>query len=285
MPELPEVETIVRQLDSALEGREVKSVEVFKQKSFLGNENLLIGKKIKKVERKAKMILFEFVKWNKMMVVHLKMTGQLVYLKKDGKRVIGGHATADWVKELPSKHTRVVINFADGTKLFFNDLRIFGWMKIMENSKVKELIKNKAPDVTEAEFTVDYLAKVLSRSGRAVKLMILDQDKMGGIGNIYACDALYLAKVLPTRPAKSLTDKEIKLLHESIIKVINLGIKYGGATTSDDRFVNAAGVGGKYQEHFLVYDQKGKKCQVCGSEILKIKLGGRGTYFCPTCQK
>ena len=129
MPELPEVETIARQLDKALKGRVVESVEVLREKSFVGKEDDLVGRKIKKVGRKSKMVVVEFEEWNKVVLIHLKMTGQLV-LTEGKKRTVGGHPTADWVNKLPSKHTRVVMGFKDGLKLFFNDMRTFGWMKI-----------------------------------------------------------------------------------------------------------------------------------------------------------
>ena len=131
------------------------------------------------------------------------------------------------------------------------------------------------PDVTSREFTLDYFAKVLGKSGRAVKLVLMDQDKFGGVGNIYANDALYLAKLDPRRKAKELSGKETKELFQAVKDVIGLGIKY----------VDAAGVGGKYQEHFLVYGRAGAKCKRDGETIKKIKIGARGTYYCPGCQK
>jgi formamidopyrimidine-DNA glycosylase len=138
------------------------------------------------------------------------------------------------------------------------------------------------PDVVDEEFTVDYLQQVLKRSIRAVKLVILDQDKMGGMGNIYANDALYLAKIHPLKKANSLTRSEVVKLHQAMITVIHKGIETGGASYS--HFVDTEGVGGHYQDHFLVYDKKASQCQKCHSVIEKINVGGRGTYFCPKCQ-
>ena len=136
-------------------------------------------------------------------------------------------------------------------------------------------------------FTAKYLGEILSRTRRAVKVAIMDQTKMGGVGNIYASDALWKAEIDPRRPANELKETEIKRLHSTIKMVINKGIKHGGATASDDKFVNSSGLGGTYQNHFLTYEQTGKKCQrrSCKGKIEKIKLGGRGTYFCPVCQK
>lgn len=299
MPELPEVETIVRQLDKVLKSKVIEKVEVFKDKSFEGKKKLLVGKRIKRVGRKAKVIIVEFFDWNKMVVIHLKMTGQLVFDEKKGfwtsqndgmgDRVVGGHPTADWVNKLPSKHTRVMINFKDGSRLFFNDMRVFGWMRIQEISNFitpkdgQELqISSWPPDVVDREFDFNYLKSVLRGSKRAIKLVILDQKKMGGIGNIYANDALFLAGIDPKKIAGELDKKEIEKLWKAIVKVINKGIEMGGASYSD--YKDTKGLGGKYQDEFLVYSRESKKCKKCGGEIKKFKLGGRGTYWCPGCQ-
>ena len=162
MPELPEVETIKRQLGEVLVGGEIVMVEVLREKCFQGDEKELFSKVIESVQRKAKMIIFRFINWDKVLAVHLKMTGQLVWLgppavkrlRRAGppNRRAGGHPTADWVGELPSKHTRVIISFADRGKLFFNDLRVFGWMKILDIEHFKLYIDKLPPDVIDDEF-------------------------------------------------------------------------------------------------------------------------------------
>jgi formamidopyrimidine-DNA glycosylase len=325
MPELPEVETIVRQLDGVLVGKKICKVEVIRTKSFQGNGNDLVGMVIDGVARKAKMILVKChppqvthaggQAVSRILVVHLKMTGQLIYLEKTQKlktsakggqaktqgiknskrvvggparrryasRIAGGHPTADWVNDLPSQYTRIIIDFDNGAKLFFNDLRVFGWMKLMTDDEWEMLEKKLPPDVVDREFTLGYFKSVLSKSGRSIKLVLLDQDKFGGVGNIYANDVLYMARIDPRRKAKDLGEKEISELYKAVKEVINLGIKYGGASV--DKYVDAAGVGGKYQEHFLVYQRNGEKCKRDGATIRKIKIGGRGTYYCPGCQK
>jgi len=196
---------------------------------------------------------------------------------------VGGHPTADWVNDLPSKYTRIIIDFDNGAKLFFNDLRVFGWMKLMTDGEWEKLEKKLPPDVVDREFTMEYFRSVLAKSGRSVKLVLLDQSKFGGVGNIYANDALYKARIDPRRKANDLGEKEIRELYKAVKEVIDLGIKYGGASV--DKYVDAAGVGGKYQEHFLVYQRNGEKCKRDGEAIRKIKIGGRGTYYCPSCQK
>ena len=288
MPELPEVETIARQLDRTLRGKKIVGVEVLRTKSFVGKEKELEGRKIKRVGREAKMIVVEFFSWDKVLVIHLKMTGQLVWRPKNWdiahikREVAGGHPSEDWIKELPDKHTRVVIDFSDKSRLFFNDLRVFGWMKIITRDQWLELREGLPPDVVDKEFSLEYFMRILRGSGRAVKLVVMDSQKIGGAGNIYANDALNLAKIDPRRSAKSLSAEEIKKLYEALKKVIKLGIKYGGATYSS--FRDTRGLGGKYQDHFLTYKREGEKCKNCRGKIKKVKLGGRGTYYCPGCQ-
>lgn len=280
MPELPEVETIRKQLDEVLSGKMIKEVEVLRTKSFQGDIKELEEKIIKEVRRKAKIMVVGFKDWDKCLMIHLKMTGQLIYLGKE-RKIVGGHPTLDWVNELPSKHTRVVITFAGGDKLFFNDMRVFGWIKMVTTKIADEMLEKLPPDVTEELFTKKYLSEILATK-KAVKLIIMDQEKIGGIGNIYANDALFLAGVRPDRVGVSLNKQEIAKLYKAIMKVINLGIKLGGASASNYFDIN--GMGGSYQDHFLVYKRDGEKCKGCGEEITKMRLGGRGTFYCEMCQ-
>lgn len=309
MPELPEVETVVRQLNLVLVGRGIQDVKVLREKSARSDLEELVGRRVVGVSRFAKNIVVELenneqkTRSNEIyLLVHLKMTGQLVFdennqlsnsnFQRKGNRVVGGHPSRDWVGELPSKHTRIVLTFEDGSKLFFNDQRVFGWMKTVTSDELRVKREKLPPDVVDEEFTLEYLSGVLKRSGRAVKLVILDQSKMGGMGNIYVCDALWRARIKPQKKAYRLTRIETKRLWESMRFVLSQGIELGGASYSN--FVDTKGLGGKYQEHFLTYDREGEKCKrrspdgdrfICGGVIKKIKLGGRGTYFCPKCQK
>ena len=268
MPELPEVETIRRQLDKVLVGQRVINLQGLSLK--------VEGKKILGVKRKAKMIIIELASRNQrlassFLLIHLKMTGQLIY---SNQRL---------ASSVQNKYTRAIF-ILDKGKLFFNDLRKFGWIKLVTRDQLLELCKKLPPDVIDKEFDEKYLQKVLASSGRAVKLVLLDQQKMGGIGNIYANEALFCAAIDPRTTASRLKSVEVNRLYKAIRKVINQGIKYGGSTASDEHFVNALGKPGKFQEHFQVYENK-KICKKCGTKIIKIKLGGRGTYYCPQCQK
>ena len=282
MPELPEVETIRRQLNEVLVGKKIKRVEVLREKSFGGDPKKLVGWEVSRVDRKSKLIEIYFKNKEEVVIIHLKMTGQLVFV--DGKkRVVGGHPTADWVSSLPSKHTRVMLDFVDGSKLFFNDLRVFGWMRVVNKEKYEKEMRKTSPDVTEKEFSLEYLTEVLKKSRKAVKLVLMDQEKIGGLGNIYANEALYLANIMPDREADSLSSLERKKLLIAIREVIGRGIKYGGASAAN--YVDTKGLGGTYQDHFLVYKRGGQLCDRCKGVIQKMKIGGRGTFYCPRCQK
>jgi len=276
MPELPEVEIIRRQLEKVLVGQRIKKIKVLKKKSLQGDSLQVEGKRIVRVRRKAKVLIVE-LEGGKYLLIHLKMTGQLIYY--DEKSQISN-------SKKQTKHTRVVFELDRG-KLFFNDMRVFGWIKVVDDGGMKKEFSKFGPDVISKEFTVEHLRKVLMSSGRAVKLILVDQKKIGGIGNIYANDGLYCAGIDPRKKAREIGEdrKLVKKLQRCLKKVIEAGIKYGGATASDDKYINAQGLRGKYQEHFLVYEKAGEKCSKCKGKIRKIKLGGRGTYFCQICQK
>jgi len=286
VPELPEVETIAKQLDLVLAQRTIAQVEVRREKSARSGLDVLNRKQIKRVERLAKMIVVVFETGDRRLLIHLKMTGQLIFVEKEGNdRVVGGHPSGDWVGQLPSTHTRIIVRFEDGARLYFNDMRVFGWWRVVSGKELMILRGQLPPDVVDKGFGVEYLGGVLGKSTRAVKLVILDQAKMGGMGNIYANDALWLAQIDPFKPAKDLGKQEVEKLHEAMVKVLKKGIELGGASYSN--YVDIAGMGGKYQEHFLAYGREGERClkKGCGSVMVKAKLGGRGTYWCPKCQR
>jgi formamidopyrimidine-DNA glycosylase len=282
MPELPEVETVRRQLSEVIVEKKFAKVHVLKGKSWNGDIDQVIGQKIVKIERRSK-VLFIRLSNEHTLLVHLKMSGQLIYV--DGNfRTGGGHPTADWLQELPSSHTRIFFTFTDETKLFFNDQRIFGWIRGVPNEVADRSLEGLAPDVIDPAITAEYLFEKSQRRNIPVKQFIMDNEVVAGVGNIYACDALNLAKISPFRPASSLPMEKIQRLLRSMREVVELGIELGGAT-SDGKYVNVAGLAGKYQDVMRVYGKKGEKCPNCGAMIMKVKLGGRGTFYCPNCQK
>jgi formamidopyrimidine-DNA glycosylase len=281
MPELPEVETITKRLQKVLPGKQILSTNVLADKSFQGSLQQLAGKTITDVVRRAKIasIVFED---NTYLATHLKMTGQLIYVDPT-TRVGGGHPTADWVRDLPSTHTRISYQLSDKAQLFFNDQRLFGWMKYMSQAEHDQLFASWGPDITEDSVTVEYLKQKFSRRTIAIKQAIMDNAVVCGVGNIYACDSLNMARISPFRQAKSLSDAEIETLLTSMKQTINKAVALGG-TTFDGSYVGIDGFAGGYQEHVLVYGRQGQPCYNCGAVIEKVKLGGRGTYYCPICQ-
>lgn len=280
MPELPEVETIARRLDTVLRGKHISQVEILREKSFQGSLETIINARIEKVARKAK-VLRMYLSNDLSLLIHLKMTGQLIY-QADGKRVGGGHPTDDWVKDLPAKHTRVVMHFAEGGTLFFNDMRVFGWIKVANQEAVKKEMSSYAPDIIDEQITPEYLKGFFSRRSQSIKLVLMDNSVVSGIGNIYANDALHLAKVSPLRPALSLSDSEIESVYVAAVSVITSGIELGGATI--DNYRNVDGLAGGYQNVVRVYQREGEKCIECGTTIIRTKQGGRSTFYCSTCQ-
>src|SRR3989344_9045712 len=276
MPELPEIETVKLQLLQVIKGAKVQSCKVLNPKTVQGDVNLIVGQFVVDVRRKAKVLLVDFSK-NLTAAFHFKMTGQLVYITGN-KRIVGGHPTEDFVGELPSKHTRLIIKFSKGD-LYFNDQRLFGWVKVGLRSEIEKekFLAKLGPepfDITTSEFI-----KRISKSKRSIKLVLMDQEIISGVGNIYANDALWEAKINPQIPSHKLKEKQLGILLEKIKLVLKEGIKYGGATAADAKYIDLHGLGGHYQDHFRVYDREGEECLRGDGIVHKFVLGGRGTYF------
>lgn len=274
MPELPEVETIKLQLEKYILGSEIQEIEVINKKYEVPTEHVL-GQKIVAVRRFAKQLSIDLDNDYSIMI-HVKMTGQLLYRGKRNEervmspKVIGG---------LGGKHTHLIFHLDDGD-LYYNDVRQFGWVKIVKN---EELINIKFAPEPLKDLTLEYFQNLLSKSKRNIKVLLMDQSKIGGIGNIYANDALYLARISPHRSAVSLSSSEVSKLYDSIETVLKAGLKYGGA--SELAFVTPDGKEGEYQNHSLVYGHTGEFCINCKTQkIEKFFLGGRGTYICAKCQ-
>lgn len=271
MPELPEVETIKRDLAKLIVGKKILDIETDSVKQIKPSleivKKAIVGTSVKKVERRAKLLQF-FLSNNKILIVHLKLTGGLLVRKKGAVRDRWQHVT---------------FILSGNRELRFTDLRKFGWIKLLQGKKelegiLAELGLEPLDDLGLKEFKT-----ITASTSRAIKVLLMDQRKIAGIGNIYACDALFLAKIHPGRKANSLKNNEVEKLFEAIEKVLKAGIKYRGA--SDQYYLDVLGHEGSYQDHFLVYGRAGKKCFKCDGKVQKIKLGGRGTYYCPKCQK
>lgn len=282
MPELPEVETIKNGLAKTIVGHKIKQIEVFSNKSFLGKKERLLGSEIVLVERRGKNLIVSTDRAN-ILLIHLKMTGQLIYLRGD-KRLAGGHPSRDWLAELPNKHTRVMISFSNNSRLFFNDLRKFGWIKIIKNKDKQSLLSGLGPEPLQKNFNDNYLFTVANKyPKRTIKQLLLDQSIVAGIGNIYADEALFLAKINPQSRPADLAKKDYQNLVTSVKKVLRLSLLHGG--TSDRDYLNIEGKKGGMQNYLHVYHRQDQDCLLCGEKIVKIKLAGRGTHYCPNCQK
>lgn len=286
MPELPEVETIRTGLNKLLVGLVVSSVHYDWPKSFPNAESdveqFLVGASVVKVARRAKVLLIELSsKYS--LVVHLKMTGQLVFR---GEQSFGaGHPNDSLIGKLPDKSTRVEIGFTNGAKLFFNDQRKFGWMKLIPTAEVPNIdfMKKVGPEPLEPEFTWQILRDRLKRRpNTAIKAAILDQTVLAGIGNIYADESLWGAKIHPSTLTKNLKPKDIQNLYQSIQGVLRLSIANGGST--DRNYVDAEGKRGSYLDFANVFRRQGQPCPRCGTIIEKIRVASRGTHICPYCQ-
>ncbi len=285
MPELPEVETIRRGLVQKIKGLKIKKVEVLLPKQFQGKPSEVEGAKVLDVRRRGKINIIDLNN-GKSLLIHLKLTGQLVY-QQDGQKFVGGHPIPfAGGTTLPAKSTHIIFDFSDGSRLFYNDVRQFGWIKVLGTLSDLGDLDKLGPEPFDKDFTTGYLQKIFAKTGKPVKLVLMDQEKIAGVGNIYANDALWEARIDPKKPAKTLSEKEIKGLREAVIKVLEEGIKYGGSTGGDEAFVNIEGHPGAYQKHFRVYQRQGEKClRNDGGVIKRITLGGRGTFFCPACQR
>lgn len=292
MPELPEVETIRLGLAKYLVGHKITYVKVRAPKIFQGTPKEVIGARIKKISRRAKILILDLDN-GKSLVIHLKLTGQLVY-HKDGSQATFGHPIPFAGTTLPAKTTHVIFTLSDGSKLFYNDVRKFGWIKVVATDQVPKLqimadfgpeppIGVRDRDRDREELTLEIFREILASKKTAVKALLMDQKKIAGVGNIYANEALFLAGIHPQRKANGLSEKEVEKLYKSLLLVLKEGIKYGGS--SENAYVDALGGLGKMQEHFRVYGKNGGKCLKCKRVIKRITLGGRGSFFCEHCQK
>ena len=208
---------------------------------------------------------------------------QLIFLNKE-TRLAGGHPSKDWSGKLPNNHTRVIFSFSDGSKLFFNDLRKFGWIKVVTMKEKEHKLSILGLEPLSLKFNGHYLKNFAKKyPKKPLKQLLLDQSIIAGIGNIYADESLFLAKINPKTEISKLTDKDYQNIVTSVKKVLHLSLLHGG--TSDSDYLTIEGKKGGMQHHLNVYHRQDKNCPRCGQKIVKIKLAGRGTHYCPNCQK
>lgn len=345
MPELPEVETIRRGLQRRLPGLSVRGLAYDWSKSWQPAtrdvEGSLLGAGIVRVHRRAKVLMIE-LNTGHSLLVHLKMTGQLVFVPLTtptvaslSRRFGGGHPTDSLIGRLPDPSTRLVICLGTasdtlrkglsspssrpalagcggeiplsspgapkrwqrlgpakgrhqpcGAHLFFNDQRKFGWVRLIPTPAIERLdfFRRLGPEPLEATFDAATLRQRLARRARAtVKAALLDQSVLAGVGNIYADEALWTAQIHPGRRSRQLSEEEVRAIHSGLRQVLRQAISKGGST--DRNYVDATGRLGTYLHQANVFRRQGQACRRCGSVILKIRVAGRGTHFCPKCQR
>ena len=275
MPELPEVETIVQGLKAPLCNRKIKNVFVrdgrivgYPDNPKIFKDNLE-GENIVSLGRRGKYIIIE-ISNGKWLIIHLRMTGQLLIKERT---------------EEMAKHTHIILQLDNETDLRFNNVRKFGRMYLIDSEKPEQAggFANLGPEPLTEEFTPTLLKKIIEGRTTSIKNILLNQQLIAGIGNIYCDEALFRSGIKPDRPANKLTDKEIEKLHHEINNVIAAGIKYNGTTFSD--YVNALGEEGSFQKELMVYNRLGENCHHCDCQIEKNKVAGRSSHFCPNCQR
>jgi formamidopyrimidine-DNA glycosylase len=288
MPELPEVETVRLQLLHKIEGKTIESAKVLRPKSVAHDTKFakrVTGKTIANIDRIGKLLIFEFKNEpDFFLLAHLKMTGQFFYRDATGISGGGHSMTASDTKVLPGPHTRVYLTFTDESKLFFNDMRLFGYVKIATAVEVK-LAKSKfgQEPTSEAFDTVTFIQR-LSKRNTSIKAALLDQSFVAGLGNIYVDEALFAAKVRPDRVASTLSKIEARAVVAAGGKIMRHSIAVGGTTFQS--FADTNGHAGNFTEYLKVFGKKGATCPRCKkAQIEKTRVAGRGTHFCPSCQK
>ena len=272
MPEMPEVETVRRTLTPLAVGKTIKRVDVWYDKVIVGDvksfQQQLKGKTIKKIDRYGKYLLFRL--GDLTIVSHLRMEGKYRLITADAPR---------------EKHEHLQFIFTDGSALRYDDVRKFGRLQLVETGteRIVTGIKHLGPEALSPEFTEDYFAKALKNKTKKIKNLLLDQTVVAGLGNIYVDEVLWQAKINPVAESKDLTKQQVQDLYEAINSTIKEAIKLGGTTVHS--FLNAEGQAGGYQDRLEVYGRAGEDCLRCGGKLVKIKVNGRGTTYCPNCQR
>lgn len=286
MPELPEVETIRRDLSKLILGKTIAKVILHKPKIVKSSAKefvkILTGNKIKNFNRRGKLLIAELAKggW---ILIHLKMTGQLIYRYGD-KVISGGHPEAFSIDKLPNKYSHIILTFADKSQLFFNDMRQFGYMKLVDKKELDRVLSSYGIEPLTKNFTLPNFQKVLKNKTIAIKAVLLSQSHVSGIGNIYADETCFMAGILPSRRAHKLRLDEITRLHRACHVIIKKAVAKRGTTFRDYR--DPSGDKGNYVKYLKVYGRGGEKCLRCKVNVLnKARVAGRGTVFCKKCQK
>jgi len=280
MPELPEVETIRRGLSKLIVHQKISKTTILCEKSFIGESQTAT---VINLRRYGKALIIDLDN-GKSLMIHLRMTGQLIFDPTNRERFAAGHPNENFVDTLPNKQTRVILELENGI-LYFNDQRKFGFIKALDTKEVENdaFIKKLAPEPWSIS-EEDFYNKLKKHSKSPIKATILDQTIICGLGNIYADETLFMSKIHPMTKSGEITREQAKTIVKNAKEVMEKSISSGGSTMRD--YKKADGTRGNYLDKFVqVFGREGKKCPVCGAEIIKIRVAGRGTHICPNCQK
>ena len=289
MPELPEVEVVKRSLTNKAQNSIVKTIKINDGRlRYKIDRNLIrkiIGLKIEKITRRSKYLLFYFNK-NIVMLVHLGMTGKFFFLDRTNtKYKTSFYYNIDEKKD--KKHDRVIFNLSNNQKLIYNDVRKFGFIKFLNKDQLNENLhlKKLGPEPLHKKYTFNYFKKYTLGKNRAIKETLMNQEFVSGLGNIYTNEILFFSKIKPTKKTKDLSNEDIKKVIKFTKKILFKAIKLGGSSIKD--FSSDNGKKGLFQQYFSVYGRKGEKCfnKTCNSNIIKIVIGNRASFYCPKCQK
>ncbi len=288
MPELPEVETITRELQRVLPGRKIRQVTVglpkIVQLPLAKFRKQLLGARIRRVHRRAKLVLIALSN-GQTIIIHLKMSGQLIWQDSKDHQVVGGHPIPGGTLNLPNRYSHVILQLRGGT-LFFNDQRQFGFVRLVPTRELEAWLEahGYGPEPLADDFTLVLFLQILKRHrAKRIKPTLMDQTVIAGIGNIYADEACHFAKIRPSRRIGSLSVRERRALWQGIRHVLRLSIKHHGTSSSDYRRSN--GQQGSMNKFLRVYGRTGLPCRRCGHLIVKTVLAQRGTHYCPHCQR
>jgi formamidopyrimidine-DNA glycosylase len=274
VPELPEVETVRARMEPVLRGRRFERVEINDPRLVRPYEPAevaaeLEGERVASVERRGKYLIVRFES-DRVLLIHLRMTGSL------------RHGGEDGLVEDP--HRRAVVRLDDGSDVAYRDVRRFGTWLLLEPGELEPYLAARVgEEPLDALFTVARLGERLEKRRAPIKAALLDQRTLAGMGNIYVDEALWRARIHPLRPAESLDRNELRRLHKGVRAALEMGIARQGSTLRD--YALPDGGSGSMQDEFKVYGRGGEPCDRCGTPIAKSRVGGRGTWFCPTCQR
>lgn len=295
MPELPEVETVVRGLKRTIVNRQITQIDIRNLKIIANDAKRLTQRVLKAtvidVKRRGKVILI-YLDNDHVLLIHLKMTGQLIYIDDNGYQYAGGHPQKVYEQPLPHKHTHLIMTFNDGSRLYYNDLRRFGWIKSVTNREFAAMtdvslrhLARLGQEPCDPDFNISELqSKIIRRPKAKIFQILLDQSLVSGLGNIYVNELLWREKIHPETLAYKLSIRHIKKIIPAACQLINEAIEFGG--TSDNTFRQVDGKKGNFASQLKVYHREGRNCaRNDGGIITRVKIGGRSAFYCPKCQK